>query len=498
LQAVLDFYLKGTLLCLLAWLATVLMRRSSAGLRNTIWTGTVLGLAGLPLLSLRLPVWNLPFLPGLLRRDLSFLAGPTPWNPSSQATPAITLTNPEVVVTQDSFLADTSGFGQQWSHWILVVLLAGALFYLGVHLFFRWKIWRLVRRSTPLSGGWSELTDTLRQRVGLRRRVGLLKTAAVRAGITVGVWRPQVILPAAAETWSDSRRRLVMTHELAHVKRWDALIEDLASVVTIIYWFNPLVWLALERLRIEREKDCDDIVLRSGARPSDYAEQLLGIAEDIAGPRTRFWHPARISQGSHLSNRLRNILDPTVNRRSVGRSATLLAPLLVLLLAAPLSSLGVWQPDELDDLLARTDLDEKSRLYWAESTHPERSAAYLIENLIEARGIGAAVATFGNIARDPRLAARFRVKESEMNALGYRLLYADRGKEALEIFKLNVATFPDSWNVYDSLGEGYLEVGKLKKAHQYYSQSLQIGSKNFEKATQIVQELETTLAAGRD
>lgn len=72
----------------------------------------------------------------------------------------------------------------------------------------------------------------------------------------------------------------------------------------------------------------------------------------------------------------------------------------------------------------------------------------------------------------------YNFKESQLNILGYQLLQANMTKDAIEIFKLNVEQFPDSFNVYDSLGEGYMTNGDTKLAIANYKKSLAINPKN--------------------
>jgi tetratricopeptide (TPR) repeat protein len=68
--------------------------------------------------------------------------------------------------------------------------------------------------------------------------------------------------------------------------------------------------------------------------------------------------------------------------------------------------------------------------------------------------------------------------EASVNALGYRLMNANRLDEAIEIFKLNVEAFPRAWNVYDSLGEAYMKKGNRELAIKNYEKSLELNPQN--------------------
>ena len=105
-----------------------------------------------------------------------------------------------------------------------------------------------------------------RDRLRLRRPVRLLQSADNPMPLTWGWWRPVVLLPADAANWPSERRRIVLLHELAHAKRWDCLTQTVARMVCALYWINPLVWLAAQRMCVERERACDDLVLNSGCR----------------------------------------------------------------------------------------------------------------------------------------------------------------------------------------------------------------------------------------
>lgn len=104
------------------------------------------------------------------------------------------------------------------------------------------------------------------------------------------------------------------------------------------------------------------------------------------------------------------------------------------------------------------------------------SAAYRIEQEVRKKGIQAGLRKFREIKSNPKNELYF--EESEFNALGYRLIGADKMKAAIEIFKLNVELYPDSANVYDSLAEAYMNSGDTKKAIKNYRKSLELNPDN--------------------
>lgn len=154
-------------------------------------------------------------------------------------------------------------------------------------------------------------------------------SASARGPLTVGALQPRILLPATAIDWDPQRRRVVLAHELAHVRRADVRTHALAHLMCALYWFNPLAWLAARAMKRERERACDDAVIGLGIRPSRYAQDLLEIARETGA---RFGPSAALAMArpSELEGRLLSLL-ASDRRRSPVRgvrwlvSATMLA-----------------------------------------------------------------------------------------------------------------------------------------------------------------------------
>src|SRR2546426_9503969 len=171
------------------------------------------------------------------------------------------------------------------------------------------------------------LVRVLGAELGLARPVTLLRAPSPAMPMTWGFRQPVILLPADADHWSAARRHDVLLHELAHVKRHDVLTQLVARIVCATYWFHPLVWLAATRLRVERERACDDLVLRSGARPSDYASHLLEIARSLRVAPAAAFASVAMARPSQLANRLLDVLDAHRRRGRVPSHAALPASL---------------------------------------------------------------------------------------------------------------------------------------------------------------------------
>lgn len=175
--------------------------------------------------------------------------------------------------------------------------------------------------------------------IGVRRPLLLLEGDAAAMPMTFGLLRPTLLLPSSAREWTRARQNAVLRHELEHVRRYDSLTQLIAELGCALYWFNPLMWYASLRLRIEREHACDDAVLASGSRPSEYAADLLDIARSLRSRRSLDVAAIAMAGPSHLRTRVASLLDD--GRRRDRASMKLLVPawLGAFMLVTPLSSL---------------------------------------------------------------------------------------------------------------------------------------------------------------
>jgi TonB family protein len=217
---------------------------------------------------------------------------------------------------------------------------AGALLALGVLGAGLLHLARLARAAAPVrEGRWRAEADAVAARLGIDRPIELLQSEHDSLLVTWGLWRPRVILPAPARSWSTERVRIVLGHELAHVARadWAALLA--AQAVRAVYWFNPLAWIAARRLRDEGERACDDAVLGLGVSAPDYAAHLLDLTRTLG---RRAWMPApAMARRSGLERRVAAMLSHTHRRGSVSSRARLASACALLLVTAAVASYGV-------------------------------------------------------------------------------------------------------------------------------------------------------------
>ncbi|MGH9411300.1 MAG: M56 family metallopeptidase, partial [Vicinamibacterales bacterium] len=185
---------------------------------------------------------------------------------------------------------------------------------------------------------WLGSVGASARQMGIERQVRLLRTEDEVMPFTFGTRQPTIVLPAAAERWSDDRRRAVLVHELAHVARADCLAQRLAALACALYWPHPGVWWTARRLRVERELACDDRVLAMGTAPREYADHLLEIAHAFRGtpaPATALG----MARARQLESRLLAVMDDARNRRALRRGRQFAAAGVSAALLLPMASL---------------------------------------------------------------------------------------------------------------------------------------------------------------
>jgi len=204
---------------------------------------------------------------------------------------------------------------------------------------------RLRRHSRPITDGHiAELCASLAAAMHVTRRVSVAICQRISSPVLIGVVRPLILLPPAALTgWSPDELEMVLLHELAHVRRWDNLVNLLQRLVESILFFQPAVWWASRWIRDQRELCCDAAVVRHTRRPTDYARTLAALAAARRNPHAAeaalaAAGPVSAMARRQLVNRIRHILREEREPMQVTRK-TLVFVLLVLLIAAVAATL---------------------------------------------------------------------------------------------------------------------------------------------------------------
>lgn len=363
----LGFAAKATAVLALGMVGAMLARGASAATRHMIWVLALGGALVVPLAASLMPHWELPLprwarhvaipstdaivispaVSGASSNAVLSLAPRDESNPPTIAAAHAPRSHSETVsstttisgtaggarastsasfsrsVTRDvpAAHAVASGEPPAWRRSLgfgaVLVWLAGAAAALLPTVVGMLRLRAIGRRARVMSGGrWALLAPSAMRELDVRRRVRFVEVDDAVMPMTWGVFRPVVLLPAGdfdstIEQWLD-----VLRHELAHVRRYDCLTQLIGQIACAIHWFNPLAWIAARQMRIERERACDDEVLRAGARASAYADYLLRVARAHSVVGAAALGGLAMARPSQMAGRLLAVLD---ERRRRGR-----------------------------------------------------------------------------------------------------------------------------------------------------------------------------------
>lgn len=235
--------------------------------------------------------------------------------------------------------------------WLIMIYLTGVLLAMiraGLQLM---SLRRIVSSAIPCDERINSEIRRLAGLLGMKRIPAGLTTDVVDAPFATGVFRPVIVIPSTVLQQLDSHHvRIVLAHELVHIRRRDLLVGWCEIILGIVWWFHPAMWWLKRTVRRAREECCDDeLVTRQLAEPDAYCETLIraaacqtrGIAEPAALGFTDSEHPA--------AGRIRRLMDS-----GLFRSARLRTTAVIALLIAAIVILPGMQPER--SAISETDL----------------------------------------------------------------------------------------------------------------------------------------------
>jgi beta-lactamase regulating signal transducer with metallopeptidase domain len=300
-ESVLNSITGGVLIAAFAWLLLRLVGKQNSGTRFAVWFSALIAIAGLP------------FVPRVGHVG------------AAHAMPA------EIVLP---------GF---WAYaifalWISFVALATSRLILGL-----WSIRRLRRSGLPLEP--SQLHPALSHvlaRYEAVRPVRICSSSTVKVPTAIGFFQPLVLIPDwALRDLPAEELKVILLHELAHLRRWDDWTNLAQKIVRTVFFFHPAVWWIETKISLEREMACDDAVLAETGSTRAYAECLVSLAEKSFVQRTLAMAQAAIGRARETSARLAHILDvdrpraTRVFKPALGVTVAFLGAILIVLPNAP-------------------------------------------------------------------------------------------------------------------------------------------------------------------
>ncbi|PYS47028.1 MAG: hypothetical protein DMF68_17160 [Acidobacteria bacterium] len=200
--------------------------------------------------------------------------------------------------------------------YLMLAWLAGVAF-LFIRFISGWRETRTLKREVgPPLAGWQMILDSLARQVRVSRPVRLCESALVEVPTVIGWLRPLILFPAKALVGLEPQAvRALLAHELAHILRYDYLVNMLQALVEILLFYHPAVWWVSRQVRVEREHACDDMALSLCNEDAVvYARALLSVEEMRAGASSGAL--ALGADGGSLVARVRRIVSPKPSRTS--------------------------------------------------------------------------------------------------------------------------------------------------------------------------------------
>lgn len=317
----LDVAVRAVLIAASTAVVLWALRIKAPAVRHGAWTAVLLAMLLLPLWSvagLNVPV---PVLPPAHEVNAT--------TPDTVTLPPRRDVAPQPVPLEPPPVQVESPRHIDWQSWLLAIYVSGVLVLLARLAIGTMQAQKL-RRSAVMQSGRAT-------------------SDRCATPITVGWWSPTLILPAHWPAWSSQQLDAVLTHERAHARRRDPLVQWVALFNRAVFWFHPLAWWLERRLSTLAEESCDAAVLAAGHSPQDYSSYLLEMARSITreGGRVRI---GMAMPGSGLKPRLRQILDgmpiPPVSRVRASCTLAMCAVSSVILAAGTLAPRVKTPPSE--------------------------------------------------------------------------------------------------------------------------------------------------------
>ncbi len=254
----------------------------------------------------------------LLGSIATFISLGSPSNPAAAPTEfPLLLNNPQSAnnISVDTFLNISVSFISQNMNWFIILWATGVLLlslrFLGGLIYLRY----LTQKTFEVGDYWENRIKLLATQVGVHRIVHLVESIRVSKPIVIGFIKPVILLPAGLLTGMPTIQiEAILLHELSHIRRHDFLINIIQTLIEIILFFNPFVWIISGLIRKEREHCCDDCVIAYGSTPIDYAKALAMLEEiSISTP------PLAMALGKNkfqVFNRVKRIMEKSVNQQN--------------------------------------------------------------------------------------------------------------------------------------------------------------------------------------
>jgi len=381
LRVVLSVFWQSSVLLGTAGLLAVALRRRSAAIRYRVWIAALLLTPLIPVLTyvgsqIGSPQLHIPIIPAYQAAvvepfdtlasnkttpyiEQGFATSPaedyeeSPVQVNPEAQQAAWATEPLSAEADKPIKVSTSS--HPWGI-ALCAYATGLALLLGLVCLGRIRLHRYTRKGQIVTDPRiTDVFETARKQMGLKRGCVIVEIDNLHAPLTYRTFHPVMALPHGfTDDLSETELRTIALHELAHVKRQDPLVLNLASIIRAVFFFHPLVWLAAREIAALAEEAADNVVLESTKAPLPYAKMLTRLTEKL----THRMLQTELAVGivfskSALLRRIEAILSPRTDQLRnlpfgvIAMTSILVFVSLVLATAMPLTPVSF--PTTLDD-----------------------------------------------------------------------------------------------------------------------------------------------------
>ena len=201
---------------------------------------------------------------------------------------------------------------------VLLIWFVGAMVFAGWHFYcYRRFSKRLLENSIPIPEDTAAaLLSSRKAALGVHGDVKLMLNHKITSPMLVGLHRPMILLPASSISERDLK--LVLAHELMHLKRKDLWVKVLALIAGTLHWFNPFVHVLRKDVSIWGELSCDEALASemSHEERKHYGEAILNTLDNHSGMNTAFYSPLCESK-KHIKRRLIRMLNVKKTKKSI-------------------------------------------------------------------------------------------------------------------------------------------------------------------------------------
>lgn len=341
-------FIKSLILIGLTGIILSILKKSSPAFRTTIHRLLLVSLLSLPILCYLFPHWSINVFSTSISNNIPFLIKLTNQTVTGDTSSSTTLSISNIIVFT----------------WLIGMMILSMRILIGV--FYSHKI--IKHAKIIEDNGFNDISLRCEINLQIDKEITYRSSDLISSPIVTGWFKPAIILPTYTLVWPEERIKMILFHELAHIKRNDTIWFILSSIVTALHWFNPLIWIIRKKFISDSEKLCDDYVLYHGSDAGHYAESILSIVKNMKYNRLNNLAGICMARQSELEGRLMAIVKS--KKRVVNMKNSVVRSMIVMTIAflIPLSSFQLFAGEKYPDPDEVIKLDKMPELI--EMTNP--------------------------------------------------------------------------------------------------------------------------------